>query len=86
MTDRITHAAHLLTEPRSVRQINDLAALHLTDDEYGRAADLAFDMLSRTRTVDVRLRVTPAEKARIHEAADAEGVTVSDYIRSRIGL
>lgn len=41
---------------------------------------------SDNRTVDIRLRVTPAEKADVQRMADNAGLTVSDFIRHRIGL
>jgi hypothetical protein len=38
------------------------------------------------RILDIRLRVTPEEKRRIQAMADAERLTVSDFVRERIGL
>lgn len=38
------------------------------------------------KTVDVRVRLTTNEKATVQEMAQAEGMTVSNFIRSRIGL
>lgn len=38
------------------------------------------------RTLDIRLRVAPAEKTRVQELADEAGMTVSDFVRSCIGL
>jgi hypothetical protein len=38
------------------------------------------------RSQDVRVRVTPDEKVQVQQAAEGEGVTVSSYIRTRIGL
>lgn len=39
-----------------------------------------------TRADVLRLRVTADEKADVQHAADEAGVTVSEYIRSRLGL
>jgi hypothetical protein len=39
-----------------------------------------------TRSYDIRLRVTAEEKTEVQRLADAAGMTVSDFIRSRIGL
>lgn len=55
-----------------------------TTDE--RAALAALLGGSDTRTLDVRVRVTPAEKAGIQAMADEAGLTVSDFIRRGIGL
>lgn len=41
---------------------------------------------NETRSLDVRVRVTVEEKERIQEMADEAGMTVSDFIRTRIGL
>jgi len=38
------------------------------------------------RTLDVRVRVTEAEKRSVQEAAALDKLTVSDYIRQKIGL
>jgi hypothetical protein len=38
------------------------------------------------KAYDVRVRVTADEKAEIQEMAQAEGMNVSDFIRSKIGL
>ena len=38
------------------------------------------------RTLNLIVRATAAEKARVQALADAAGQSVSDYIRSRIGL
>jgi hypothetical protein len=51
---------------------DDLAAL-LTGESSGR-------------TLDIRVRATLAEKQQVQAAAEAVGVTVSDYVRQRIGL
>lgn len=39
-----------------------------------------------TRNQELRLRVNADEKAVVQAAAEAEGLSVSDYIRHRIGL
>lgn len=41
---------------------------------------------SDNRTLDIRLRVTPSEKAEIQRMADDAGMTVSELIRSKIEL
>lgn len=41
---------------------------------------------SAPRGLDVRVRVNASEKARIQNMADDDGQTVSDFIRSKIGL
>jgi uncharacterized protein (DUF1778 family) len=38
------------------------------------------------RTLDLRLRVTASEKRSVEAMARAERLTVSDFIRERIGL
>lgn len=38
------------------------------------------------RSLDVRIRVNRQEKSTIQEMADDAGMTVSDFIRERIGL
>lgn len=44
------------------------------------------EILDTERGVDLRLRVTADEKARVQAMADEAGITVSDFIRQRIGL
>lgn len=39
-----------------------------------------------TRSSDIRLRVTAAEKDRVQQMADEADQTVSDFIREKIGL
>lgn len=39
-----------------------------------------------TRSLDLRVRVNAAEKEQVQRAADEAGLTVSDFIRERIGL
>jgi hypothetical protein len=39
-----------------------------------------------TRTVDLRIRLTPEEKALVERDAKAADLTVSAYVRSRLGL
>lgn len=38
------------------------------------------------RAVNLIVRVTPDERATLHEAARAAGVTLSGYVRERVGL
>ena len=38
------------------------------------------------RTLDIRLRVSADEKAEVQRMAEESGMTVSDFIRSKIGL
>lgn len=63
--------------------LQDPQAEFTTEDRTALAALLGG---SDARTLDVRMRVSPAEKAEIQAMADAEGMTVSDFIRRRIGL
>jgi L-serine deaminase len=44
------------------------------------------EMLDTERDVDIRLRVTLDEKERVQAMADALGLTVSAFVRQRIGL
>ncbi len=40
----------------------------------------------KTRTLDIRIRVNTDEKVQVQELAQAAGLTVSDFIRQRLGL
>ncbi len=40
----------------------------------------------KTRTLDIRIRVNADEKVQVQESAQAAGLTVSDFIRQRLGL
>jgi hypothetical protein len=53
-----------------------------TDAERRQIAE----MLDTERGVDIRLRVTADEKADVQAMAESAGLTVSDFIRSKIGL
>jgi len=64
--------------------LNDPEAEFTADERAAIAGPLMVTGGPRTR--DVRVRVTLAEKARITEASEEAGQTVSDYIRQRIGL
>jgi 16S rRNA U516 pseudouridylate synthase RsuA-like enzyme len=44
------------------------------------------ELLETERSDVLRLRVTPAEKAEVQRMAEDAGLTVSDFIRRRIGL
>jgi hypothetical protein len=44
------------------------------------------ELLERDRDAVIRLRVTADEKDRVQAMADAQGVTVSQFVRERIGL
>jgi hypothetical protein len=57
-----------------------------TEQERSELAALLAATGDDTRSVDIRLRVTPAEKADIQSMADEAGVNVSVFIRSKIGL
>lgn len=54
----------------------------------GERLDLSKLLTGDSETKDdvIRLRVTASEKARIQDAAAAENLSVSDYIRRALGL
>lgn len=54
------------------------------EERAGVAALLGGD--DEARTSDIHLRVSATEKERIQKMADEGGLTVSDFIRERIGL
>lgn len=53
------------------------------DERAGIAALLGG---STTRDLDIRIRVNADEKQRVQEVAEEAGMTVSDFIRKKIGL
>lgn len=59
-----------------------------SDDERAELDSLARVAAGGTarRELNLIVRTTPDEKAQIQAAADAAGVSMSDYIRQRIGL
>lgn len=58
----------------------------LTADERVSLAALLSGEAGPTRNLDIRLRVTADEKQRVQDMADDAGMTMSDFIRKRIGL
>lgn len=57
-----------------------------TADERLALASLLSGDTGEARTLDIRVRVTADEKQRVHEAAQAAGMTLSDYLRQQVGL
>lgn len=57
-----------------------------TPDERVGIAALLGGAQDSARNLDVRIRVNADEKQRVQELADEAGLTVSDFIRERIGL
>lgn len=53
-----------------------------TDDERRQIAE----MLDTERSTQIQIRITTDEKVHVQELAEAAGQTVSDFIRSKIGL
>lgn len=80
--------------PMALRRAAKAAELALRDpeatwssDERAALAELVVGGdRSQERSVFLRLRVTPEERTRIREGARAAGLTVSNYIRDRLGL
>lgn len=55
-----------------------------TPDERLALANLLTDTSDETRTVTKRVRLTPSEVAQLEIAAEAAGMSVSEYIRQRL--
>lgn len=68
-------------------------AIRLYGDEFSEDERAHLDGMARVaaggkphRTLNLIARVSADEKARVQQLADEAGQSVSDYIRSRIGL
>lgn len=79
--------------PLALRRADRAIELALQDPQAGFTADerqALAALLSGTpdgaRTLDVRIRVNADEKQRVQEMAEEAGMTVSDFIRGKIGL
>lgn len=57
-----------------------------TPEERAELAILIRGTESDTRSLDIRVRVNAEEKERVKAMADGARLTVSDFIRDRIGL
>lgn len=67
------------------RALSDPAAT-FTPDERAVIAGHLTGGSGGTRSLEIRLRVTPDEKERVQVMADEARLTVSDLIRQRLGL
>jgi hypothetical protein len=81
--------------PMVQHRYNTVVDLALSDPQAEFTAEersmLAENLDSATsggnaKTVDVRVRLTADEKATVQSMAQADGMNVSDFIRSKIGL
>lgn len=70
-------ASHALSDP---------AAAWTPEERALIVGLMELDEDMETRSSDLRIRVTMAEKTQVQAMAEAEGVTVSEFVRSRIGL
>lgn len=81
-----------LDSPMAERMVDHVIGLGLADPEAELSQaerDALAALLSGAttgRTLDLRLRVTAEEKRRVQTAATKAGLSVSDFIRQRIGL
>jgi hypothetical protein len=69
--------------------VTDALSAHeasFTTDERQALAELITGTTSESKSDVIRLRVTAAEKAAIFEMAAAAGMSLSDYIRGKLGL
>lgn len=57
-----------------------------TEDERLALAQLISGDAGEVRNLDIRLRVSADEKSEVQHMAEEAGMTVSDFIRSKIGL
>lgn len=85
--------AQQVNSPMAARRAERTAAIALKDQdaawtpsERAELAALLGEIADETRTQELRLRVTADEKAEVQAAASEVGLTVSDYIRQKIGL
>lgn len=86
--------AQQINSPMAARRAERAAAVAFADpavewtpDERLSLSELLGQDADDTRVLDIRVRVNAAEKDRVkHMAAENGFPTVSDFIRSRIGL
>lgn len=71
---------------RTVQTALSDSQAEFTPDERALLAEFIGGDSSTVKLFDVRIRVSAEEKAAVQEMAQAVGLTVSDFIRQRIGL
>lgn len=86
---RALRTAQRRPDARPVQYVLEQALIdplaNFTPDERAGIAAL-LDSDDDARTLDIRLRVNADEKAEVQRMAEADGLNVSDFIRSKIGL
>jgi hypothetical protein len=87
-----TRALRMVGQPESrpIQYAIELAlddpAASFTDAERMAITDHIVPALAGAQTLDIRLRVNPGDKQQIQAMADAAGMSVSDFIRQKLGL
>jgi hypothetical protein len=87
-----TRALRMVGQPecRPIQYAIELAlsdpAASFTDDERTVITDHIAPAPAGAQTLDIRLRVNPGDRQQIQAMADAAGMTVSDFIRQKLGL
>ena len=56
----------------------------MTTKQQARTANQWTRLYTKPRDITIRLRVTCEERIKLHEAAIKAGVTLSQYIRSKV--